>query len=88
MESRFPENLPVDLDDMMRVFYAHITGTASVSRAGTVVIKLAKSASNVSSYFTGMNTENPIMINLLLELIEKQLASSLVNNKKESGLAS
>ncbi|MHA1729059.1 MAG: hypothetical protein ACTSWY_10045 [Promethearchaeota archaeon] len=69
VESSFPEDFKIDLDDMMRVFYAHITGT-SVSKAGSVVIKLAKSRCNVSSYFTGMKSDVPIMINLMLELGE------------------
>ena len=69
VESRFPENTPIDMDDMMRVFYAHITG-ANASKAGNVVLKLAKSSCNVSSYFTGMSVETPIIINLILELGE------------------
>jgi hypothetical protein len=61
--------MSVDLDDMMRIFYAHITGT-NVSGAGNVVLKLAKAGCNVSSYFTGMSSDLPIMINLVLELGE------------------
>ncbi|MHA2394201.1 MAG: hypothetical protein ACXAEX_19880 [Promethearchaeota archaeon] len=64
----YPENLDIDLDDMMRIFYAHITGAGE---AGNVLVRLAKIRSNVSSYFTGMDTSKPIMINLMLELGEE-----------------
>ncbi|MFW9829007.1 MAG: hypothetical protein ACFFEY_15625 [Candidatus Thorarchaeota archaeon] len=63
----YPDDLTVDLDDMMRVFYAHITGAGS---AGNVLVRLEKARSNVSSYFTGMESDRPIMINLMLELGE------------------
>ncbi|MFX1572350.1 MAG: hypothetical protein ACFFB0_06340 [Promethearchaeota archaeon] len=62
-----PEKLSVDLDDMMRVFYAHVTGAGE---AGNVLVRLEKAHSNVSSYFTGMESTTPIMINLMLELGE------------------
>ncbi len=64
----YPETLEVDLDDMMRIFYAHITGAGE---AGTVMVRLEKAQSNVSSYFTGMESNIPIMINLMLELGEE-----------------
>ncbi|MHA2088849.1 MAG: hypothetical protein ACW972_11260 [Promethearchaeota archaeon] len=64
----YPENLEIDLDDMMRLFYAHITGAGE---AGNVLVRLEKSRSNVSSYFTGMESETPFMINLMLELGEE-----------------
>jgi len=64
---RYPENLTVDLDDMMRIFYAHITGAGE---AGNVLVRLEKTKSNVSSYFTGMESTTPLMINLMLELGE------------------
>ena len=63
----YPEDLTIDLDDMMRIFYAHITGAGS---AGNVLVRLEKARSNVSSYFTGMQSDMPIMINLMLELGE------------------
>ncbi len=63
----YPEDLEIDLDDMMRVFYAHITGAGA---AGNVLVRLEKARSNVSSYFTGMQSDMPIMINLMLELGE------------------
>lgn len=63
----YPENLEIDLDDMMRIFYAHITGAGA---AGNVLVRLEKARSNVSSYFTGMESDMPIMINLMLELGE------------------
>ncbi|MFX1430899.1 MAG: hypothetical protein ACFFCY_12125 [Promethearchaeota archaeon] len=63
----YPEDLAIDLDDMMRIFYAHITGAGA---AGNVLVRLEKARSNVSSYFTGMESEMPIMINLMLELGE------------------
>ncbi|MFX1503095.1 MAG: hypothetical protein ACFFDH_19200 [Promethearchaeota archaeon] len=63
----YPEDLVIDLDDMMRIFYAHITGAGS---AGNVLVRLEKARSNVSSYFTGMESDMPIMINLMLELGE------------------
>ena len=63
-----PESLEVDLDDMMRIFYAHITGAGE---AGNVMVRLEKARSNVSSFFTGMESEVPLMINLMLELGEE-----------------
>lgn len=63
----YPEDLVVDLDDMMRIFYAHITGAGE---AGNVVVRLEKARSNVSSYFTGMESENQFMINFIMELGE------------------
>jgi len=63
----YPEDLKIDLDDMMRIFYAHITGAGE---AGNVLVRLEKARSNVSSYFTGMESEVPLMINLMLELGE------------------
>jgi len=63
----YPQDLIVDLDDMMRIFYAHITGAGE---AGNVVVRLEKARSNVSSYFTGMESENQYMINFIMELGE------------------
>jgi hypothetical protein len=63
----YPEDLIVNLDDMMRIFYAHITGAAE---AGTVLVRLEKAHSNVFSYFTGMESNVPFIINLMLELDE------------------
>jgi hypothetical protein len=63
----YPETLEADLDDMMRIFYAHITGAGE---AGNVLVRLEKARSNVSSYFTGMESDMPVMINLMLELGE------------------
>ncbi len=62
-----PETLDIDLDDMMRIFYAHITGAGE---AGNVLVRLEKAHSNVFSYFTGMESATPLMINLMLELGE------------------
>jgi len=64
----YPEDIEIDLDDMMRIFYAHITGAGE---AGNVMVRLEKARSNVSSYFTGMESEKPFMINLILELGEE-----------------
>ncbi len=64
----YPESIEVDLDDMMRIFYAHITGAGE---AGNVMVRLEKARSNVSSYFTGMESESPLMINLILQLGEE-----------------
>ncbi len=63
----YPESLDIDLDDMMRIFYAHITGAGE---AGNVLVRLEKARSNVASFFTGMESERPIMVNLMLELGE------------------
>jgi len=63
----YPKDIPVDLDDMMRVFYAHITGAGE---AGNVLVRLEKAQCNVASYFTGLEHEFPLMINLMLELGE------------------
>jgi len=62
-----PSTISIDIDDMMRVFYAHITGTAE---AGNVVVRLSKAKTNVASYFTGFNVPRPYMINLLLDINE------------------
>jgi hypothetical protein len=62
-----PESLQVEVDDMMRVFYAHITGAAE---AGNVVVRLSKTKTNVASYFTGFGVKRPYMINLLLDISE------------------
>lgn len=67
LQLSYPESLIVDLDDMMRIFYAHITGAAE---AGNVLVRLEKVSSNVSSYFNGMDAQVPFMINLILELDE------------------
>jgi len=67
IEFSYPEDLLVNLDDMMRIFYAHITGAA---QAGSVLVRLEKARSNVSSYFTGMESNVPFMVNLMLELDE------------------
>ncbi|MFX1457658.1 MAG: hypothetical protein ACFFDB_20010 [Promethearchaeota archaeon] len=64
----YPEDLETDIDDMMRIFYAHITGAGE---AGNVLVRLEKTRSNVSSYFTGMESETPFMINLMLDLGEE-----------------
>lgn len=64
----YPEEIETDLDDMMRIFYAHITGAGE---AGNVMVRLEKARSNVSSYFTGMESEKPFMINLILDLGEE-----------------
>ncbi len=63
----YPEDLKIDLDDMMRIFYAHITGAGA---AGNVLVRLEKARSNVWSYFTGLESVMPLMINLMLELGE------------------
>ncbi|TXT60695.1 MAG: hypothetical protein BAJALOKI3v1_880018 [Promethearchaeota archaeon] len=67
VQIKYPESISVDLDDMMRIFYAHITGAGE---AGNVFVRLEKARSNVSSHFTGMESDNPYMINLMLELGE------------------
>jgi hypothetical protein len=63
----YPDDLVVDLDDMMRIFYAHITGAGE---AGNVLVRLEKARSNVSSYFTGMESEDQFIINFIMELGE------------------
>lgn len=67
LNKKFPEPLEIDLDDMMRVFYAHITGTGE---KGNVIVRLEKAQSNISSHFTGIESKVPYMINLILELGE------------------
>jgi hypothetical protein len=67
LQLSYPETLEVDLDDMMRIFYAHITGAAE---AGNVLVRLEKAHSNVASHFTGMDATIPFMINLMLDLDE------------------
>ena len=51
----------------MKIFYAHITGAGE---AGNVLVRLEKARSTVSSYFTGMESENQFMINFIMELGE------------------
>ena len=63
----YPDDLIVDLDDMMRIFYAHITGAGE---AGNVLVRLEKARSTVSSYFTGMESEDQFIINFIMELGE------------------
>ena len=67
VEIKYPETIEVDLDDMMRVFYAHVVGAGS---GGDVLVRLEKAHSNVSSHFTGMDAKIPYLINLMLELGE------------------
>jgi hypothetical protein len=64
---KHPDSLEADPDDMMRIFYAHITGAGE---EGNVLVRLEKARSNVASYFTGMESAMPLMINLMLELGE------------------
>ncbi|TFG03341.1 MAG: hypothetical protein EU539_12335 [Promethearchaeota archaeon] len=67
VELKYPEEIEVDLDDMMRVFYAHIVGAGA---GGDVLVRLEKAHSNVSSHFTGMDSRVPYLVNLMLELGE------------------
>jgi hypothetical protein len=67
VQLNYPDDIKIDLDDMMKVFYAHITGAGE---AGNVVVRLEKARSNVASYFTGMDNDPPYMVNLMLELGE------------------
>ncbi len=80
----YPENLNVDLDDMMRIFYAHITGAGA---AGNVLVRLEKARSNVSSYFTGLDSDMPVMINLMLDLGEDpEMFGETVLNEINEGI--
>ncbi len=65
--NKYPESLNIDLDDMMRVFYAHITGSGE---KGSVIVRLERSDANINSHFTGIESKNPYMINIILELGE------------------
>lgn len=67
LDKKFPETLEINLDDMMRVFYAHITGSGE---KGNVIVRLEKAQSNINSHFTGIESKTPYMINLILELGE------------------
>ena len=67
VEFKYPDDIEVDLDDMMRVFYAHVVGAGS---SGNVLVRLEKAHSNVSSHFTGMTGGTPYLVNLMLELGE------------------
>jgi hypothetical protein len=67
VELKYPETIEVDLDDMMRVFYAHVVGAGS---GGDVLVRLEKAKSNVSSHFTGMDAKVPYLVNFMLELGE------------------
>ena len=64
----YPEDLSLEYDDLMRIFYAHITGAGV---AGNLVVRLEDVQSNVSSFFTGMESEEEsYMINLVLNIDE------------------
>jgi len=67
VDTKYPETIEVDLDDMMRVFYAHVVGAGS---GGDVLVRLEKARSNVSSHFTGMDAKVPYLVNLMLEIGE------------------
>ena len=67
VEMKYPDTIEVDLDDMMRVFYAHVVGAGA---GGDVLVRLEKAHSNVSSHFTGMDVKVPYLVNLMLELGE------------------
>ena len=65
---QYPEDLSLEYDDLMRIFYAHITGAGV---AGNLVVRLEDVQSNVSSFFTGMDSEDEsYMINLVLNIDE------------------
>ena len=69
----YPEDLSLDYDDLMRIFYAHITGAG---QAGNLVVRLESAQSNVSSFFSGMESEEEeeeesYMINLVLDIDEE-----------------
>ncbi len=68
---QYPNDLHLDYDDLMRIFYAHITGAG---QAGNLVVRLESARSNVSSFFTGMESEEEeesYMINLVLDIDEE-----------------
>ena len=52
---------------MMWSFYAHITGAGET---GNLLVRLEKAHLNISSYFTGLESDMPVIINLMLELGE------------------
>ncbi len=62
-----PVSCEISIDDLMRIFYSHITGSAE---AGTAIVRLRDTQASVFSYFTGMEAEFPLMISLVLELGE------------------
>ena len=65
----YPDDLQLDYDDLMRIFYAHITGAGA---GGTLLVRLESARSNVNSFFTGMESEEePYMINLVLDIDEE-----------------
>ncbi|MCP4763654.1 MAG: hypothetical protein GY870_17925 [archaeon] len=66
--ANYPKSLDIDLDDMMRVFYAHVTGK---EEAGNVMVRLEKARANVYSYFTGMESKMPMMLCLLMDVGEE-----------------
>ena len=70
VDTKYPETIEVDLDDMMRVFYAHVVGAGS---GGDVLVRLEKAHSNVSSHFTGMDAKVPYLVNLMLEIAQQEI---------------
>ncbi len=65
----FPKELSVGYDDLMRIFYAHITGAG---KAGNLVVRLENAQANISSYYTGMEEGvDSFMINLVFDFDEE-----------------
>ncbi|NVM05093.1 MAG: hypothetical protein HWN67_22420 [Candidatus Helarchaeota archaeon] len=64
---KFPEELEISTQDMMRVFYNHITGA---EKQENVVLRLPSMESSIASHFTGVKSKAPYMINVILELGE------------------
>ncbi len=64
---KFPPELEIGTQDMMRVFYNHITGA---EKQIDVVLRLPSMESSIASHFTGVESKLPYMINVILELGE------------------
>ena len=59
----YPDDLELDYDDLMRIFYAHITGAGA---AGNLLVRLESAKANVNSFFTGMESEPNFSLRLFL----------------------
>lgn len=66
LEAKYPENLKIEQDEIMRIYTSHAMGEG---RPGLLSIKLS-GADNVLSYFTGIDVEVQFAIAILLDIDE------------------
>ncbi|NVM04607.1 MAG: hypothetical protein HWN67_19950 [Candidatus Helarchaeota archaeon] len=66
LESKYPEDLKIEQDEIMRIYTSHAMGEG---RPGLLSIKLS-GADNVLSYFTGIDVQTQYAIAILLDIDE------------------